>query len=370
MTKVININKSTEEGVQDLLKHLLESGKVKAIFTLKALPENKNGEAVSYSLFTSVDAVAQSAPLFPLMSRNAAGLLSLLTQKSEAPVPTAVLARPCELRAFVELVKRIKGNMDNLFLISSTCGGVYPTKMAVGGGVKNDLPNYWSAVNSGEIPANIRPICKGCEEFVPFTADMTILVVGSNDASKECSIFLNTPKAEEFAQGLDGNVTDQELPADKIQQMREARGAEKKKLYEEAGIGSLGLKGLTEIFSKCINCRGCRTACPICYCDLCTIDSQNFAYQLTESEITQKGGMRVPTGTVYYHMTRLAHVTISCVGCGSCEDACPVDIPLAPIFKKVGESVQAIFDYVPGKDPDEEIPLKTFELDELTEVED
>ncbi len=80
--------------------------------------------------------------------------------------------------------------------------------------------------------------------------------------------------------------------------------------------------------------------------------------------------MRVPTGTVYYHMTRLAHVTISCVGCGSCEDACPVDIPLAPIFKKVGESVQAIFDYVPGKDHDEEIPLKTFELDELTEVED
>jgi formate dehydrogenase subunit beta len=58
------------------------------------------------------------------------------------------------------------------------------------------------------------------------------------------------------------------------------------------------------------------------------------------------------------------------VGCGSCEDACPVDIPLAIIFKKVGEDVQAKFNYMPGKNIDEEIPIKTFEIDEYTEVED
>lgn len=80
--------------------------------------------------------------------------------------------------------------------------------------------------------------------------------------------------------------------------------------------------------------------------------------------------MRIPPGTTYYHMTRLAHVTISCCGCGSCEDVCPVDIPLAAIFKNVGENVQGVFNYVPGKDLEEEIPIKTFELDELTEVED
>jgi formate dehydrogenase subunit beta len=69
-------------------------------------------------------------------------------------------------------------------------------------------------------------------------------------------------------------------------------------------------------------------------------------------------------------MTRLAHVGISCVGCGSCEDACPVNIPLGIIFKQVGEDVQGVFDYVPGRTLEEEIPLKTFETEEYEEVED
>jgi formate dehydrogenase subunit beta len=52
-----------------------------------------------------------------------------------------------------------------------------------------------------------------------------------------------------------------------------------------------------------------------------------------------------------------------------CEDVCPVDIPVARIFKQVGEAAQAVFDYVPGKDPEEEIPIRTFVEDELHEVE-
>jgi hypothetical protein len=52
-----------------------------------------------------------------------------------------------------------------------------------------------------------------------------------------------------------------------------------------------------------------------------------------------------------------------------CEDVCPVDIPIGQIFKKVGEAAQGIFEYVPGRDPAEEIPIRTFVEDELHEVE-
>jgi formate dehydrogenase subunit beta len=58
------------------------------------------------------------------------------------------------------------------------------------------------------------------------------------------------------------------------------------------------------------------------------------------------------------------------VGCGSCEDACPSNIPLSMIYRKVGEDVQEVFNYLPGKNLEEEIPIRTFELDEYTEVED
>jgi len=87
-------------------------------------------------------------------------------------------------------------------------------------------------------------------------------------------------------------------------------------------------------------------------------------------ELKKRGGLRVPPGIVYFQIGRLDHITISCVGCGACEDVCPVDVPLSIIFKKVGESVQKMFDYVPGKNVEEEIPLVTFEEEEFTEVED
>ncbi len=61
---------------------------------------------------------------------------------------------------------------------------------------------------------------------------------------------------------------------------------------------------------------------------------------------------------------------ISCVGCGMCSDVCPADIPVSSIFMKVGESVQKMFNYLPGRDVEEDIPITTFEEQELEEVED
>jgi len=46
-----------------------------------------------------------------------------------------------------------------------------------------------------------------------------------------------------------------------------------------------------------------------------------------------------------------------------------VDIPISLIYKKVGSSVQEMFDYLSGRDSEEEIPLKTFETEELHEIE-
>ena len=80
--------------------------------------------------------------------------------------------------------------------------------------------------------------------------------------------------------------------------------------------------------------------------------------------------MRVPPGTIYYQLGRLDHIAISCVACGACSDVCPVDIPVSLIFKKIGESVQKMFDYVAGKDLDEDLPLSTFKKEELLEYEE
>lgn len=364
--KVLKINKSTEQGVQDLLKFLLESGKVKGVLTLRKISENGG---IAYSLVTNPDMLKDALPLFPFMPTNAGKLLSHLTLKGEVKEPIAAVVRPCELRAFVELVKRQKGVLENILIISSTCGGVYPNEMVVNGKLNDDVSQYWSAIKEGIIAADIRPACKGCEHFVPSEVDMTVALIGRDDIDKQCTIFLGTDKGEEFANGMGGEILEEELGD--MEPYKTKRDGEKKKRFDEIGIESFGMDGLINIFGRCIGCRGCRAVCPICYCQLCTFDTQDSEYKPStwEKEIKAKGGLRTPPNTVYYHIGRLAHVSISCVGCGSCDDACPVDIPLSSIYKKVGESIQEMFDYLPGRDVKEDIPLKTFEIEELSDIE-
>jgi len=369
MTKALKINKNVEQGILELLRFLLESGKVKGVFTLKKI--SKDG-AVAYSLITKSDELKDAVPLFPLMPANAGKLLSRFTLKGESTQPVAAVVKPCELRAFIELVKREQGSLDNLFIISSTCGGVYPLKMAVDGTVEKNLSKYWDAVKKAEIPDELRPVCKGCEEFTPYTADMTVDLIAKNDIDKQCVILLNTKKGEELAKGMKAEFLEKELDKGKLDKFRSKREAEKKKLFDEIETKMKDMDGLIDIFGRCIGCHGCMRVCPICYCKLCEFESPDCEYKPSnyESELKKRGGLRVPPGTIYYQLGRLSHISISCVSCGLCEDVCPVDIPISVIFKKVGESVQKVFDYIPGKDVEEEIPLITFEKEELAEVED
>jgi formate dehydrogenase subunit beta len=66
----------------------------------------------------------------------------------------------------------------------------------------------------------------------------------------------------------------------------------------------------------------------------------------------------------------MMHMTLYCVSCGACEDACPMSIPVAQIYSMVGQDTQDLFEYIPGKDPQELRPLTTFIETELSEVEE
>ena len=159
---------------------------------------------------------------------------------------------------------------------------------------------------------------------------------------------------------------------------RESRGvpahraeSERNAFREElfAGVDT-GLRGLIHTFGRCIGCHGCKTVCPICYCQLCHFDSHDCEREVDyyEAELRRKGGLRVPPDTVFFQLGRMAHMAISCVGCGMCTDVCPADIPVSTIFSKVAAAAQATFDYEPGRDLEEEIPLRTFSEDEFAQV--
>ena len=368
MPKVLRINKGSEEGLKELLRFLLENGKVKGVLTLRKMGEYG---AISYSLITNPDDIDSTLPLFPLMPVNLGKQLSLLTLMGPAADPIAVVLRPCELRAFVELVKRTQGSLENILFISSTCGGVYPLEMAVEGNIAEHLPEYWKAVGQGELVPNTRLACQACEYFVPYTADITVSLLSNKGIDKETTLFLNTEKGEAIVEGISGKFSEGELDTATIEQIRSKRKAEKEKLSDEVETKTLGIDDLTKTFSRCIDCHNCSKVCPICYCHVCffnTKDSEHGPFYY-ETELEKMGYVSMLSDTIFYHLVRLFHISASCVGCGLCADVCPANIPLWAISLKIGDAVQQAFDYLPGKDIEEGLPFTTFVPEEFAGIE-
>lgn len=369
MPKMLKINKEISDGTRDFLRCLLDSKKVRSVAVLTR--EGASGW-VSYSLVSDPEKIAEAVPFYPVMPYNAGKYLSRLTSKGPFDAPVAVVLRPCEQRAFVELVKLQQGSLDNIVIISSVCPGVYPLKTLVRENEDKLLKDYWSAAADGKLAEGIREVCSCCDFFVPVGADIVVSIAGEQHTGKESKLFANTEKGADLLKEMDGKIQESELETKGTETIRKLRQKNEKEMLTNLQEKLSGLDGLVEMFSTCIGCHGCRSVCPICYCRLCEFDSLRSEYKAEkyEIELHKRGGVRIPPGSIAFQIGRMTHMNLSCVGCGMCSDVCPVDIPVASIFRKTGKAVQDLFEYIPGKNVEDKIPVTTFEEEELTSVED
>ena len=95
-------------------------------------------------------------------------------------------------------------------------------------------------------------------------------------------------------------------------------------------------------FQKCIKCYGCRDICPVCFCNECS---------LTHKDLVGTGAL--PPEVPIFHLVRAVHMAGRCIDCGLCEDACPADIPLRLLYRKVNQIVTRVFDYQTGTSADQ-----------------
>jgi formate dehydrogenase subunit beta len=350
-----------DEAVRRMLDFLMEQGRIRGAFLLAETAPGR----YSCSLITDRGLLDRAAPTAPVMPANAGKMVSRLTMPGPVPEPLAVVVRPCELRALLELSKLEQARLDNLLLVSLTCAGVAPTR-ALRGQMEPVLDRYREAAAAGANWEGMRDTCRVCGEFIPTAADVTLALVGGGGTT---ALLARTEKGARFLDGLapaDGG----KLDSGPLERLAGERAGQRPAVLDRFAPEKLGLAGLVTLFGRCINCHACSNACPVCYCSACHFESADAEPRPddTADELERRGGLRLPSGTVYYHVGRMLHVSTSCVGCGMCSDACPVDIPVASIFTRLASSVQGMFDYVAGRDAGEKMPTSTFETEELEEI--
>ena len=104
-----------------------------------------------------------------------------------------------------------------------------------------------------------------------------------------------------------------------------------------------------ETFQDCIECMACIRSCPLCYCEKCELDG-------SLPSLVSK--LRVPGELQTFHLVKAMHMAGRCVGCGACEAACPVGIPLTELYSRANDRVKELLGYVPGIDIESTPPVE------------
>jgi ferredoxin len=112
-------------------------------------------------------------------------------------------------------------------------------------------------------------------------------------------------------------------------------------------------------FAKCIRCYACRQVCPFCYCERCIVD-ENQPQWIDRSASTWNN--------LAWNLVRAYHLTGRCTGCGECDRACPVGIPLSLMNDKMIDQVREDWGFVAGVDPDAQPALAAFHPDDRGDV--
>jgi formate dehydrogenase subunit beta len=362
------------DAVRDVLAALLETGWLRGVLVMMA---TRDGRSVQPALVTQVDRLRDADPFLPVMPIHMSRMASLVSVHGGGGGPAkrkiGIVARPCELRGLIELAKLNQLRADDFFTIGIDCVG---TLEAAGWNrwIEADPDargQYENALREGsteEPTEGYRHACTLCETPVPWSADLSIHVIGvgrgilleARDA--EC-----LPPSLTAGEDLPGRT---ELVERLIARRRDTRREALDAMQVRMQASADGVPGLLVEFETCQRCHNCTVACPICYCKECLFRTDTFQHEPRRyfGWADRKGAARLPGDAVTFQLTRLCHVTTSCVGCGMCTSACPADLPVDLLFQTVARRTQAMFDYVAGRSLDDVLPPATFDRKEFVDL--
>ncbi len=372
-TTVIDLSADSFNGeIEAFLTRLLESDLVGSLLVPK---KTTGGDNYVHALIKNPALLADTDIGAPVMPVQAARIISNLTFRDPGE-KIGVVVKPCEARALVELAKFKQITREALVIIVVDCLGTYEPKAfsaLVKSGKSPALDLRKQAVTgacNADDSAAFRSACEICE-YPALDTSVVDIVVGlwGVDTEKQLYIEANDELADVMNEKniLEFNGQDNSKRQEIIASVKAERSNSCTQVLGDFSSKVNSIKGIQELLSTCMRCHNCMINCPICYCRECVFRSPTFEHTPDQylSWANDKGAIRMPANTVMFHLTRLNHMVISCIGCGMCDTACPNDISVMSLFRTVGNNAQKMMEYEPGRSYDEPAPATTFQDTEL-----
>jgi formate dehydrogenase subunit beta len=359
---------SAEGGVEAALVGWLKEALDKKVFDALLIPvEVPAGDSFAYLLLQDPAILEKASPLPPVMPVQGGKAIGRLTMRGNGSKQIAAIVRPCEARAAIELAKLKQAHLDDVCLITMDCPGVLPLSDYIGDPAAGAARFAEAAAEGDRSP--MRPTCQMCNHFSLLSAD---LHVGTLGADGTALIVPGSPKGERVLEGM-GMPIDAALDDwnARVEETEQAQTEHRRQAHADLREAVAGAENLLDVFSSCINCHNCQRVCPVCYCRQCYFESAALKLP-SENYLARaghKGALRFSPDTLLFHIGRASHMALSCVSCGACEDACPMDIPVGQVFSLMADRAQEALGYVAGRSLEDALPLVDYEMDELHQVE-
>jgi coenzyme F420-reducing hydrogenase delta subunit/ferredoxin len=231
-------------------------------------------------------------------------LASYLPASLDSHERVAVVAKSCDLGAVAALLREHQVARDRVVVIGVQCPGVHP-----GAGVADK--------------------CLSCAGSPGTICDLSVAVDGVYEASPD------QPEAP---------LARSDPRDDQIAHLESLAAAQRWRYWSRQ-------------FARCLRCYACRAACPLCYCSSCVTEKHRPQWI---SPVIDVGGNRD------WNVVRAIHLAGRCSGCDECARACPADIRLDLINRKLAVEIAQQFGG-PGLDPESRSALTDFRMDDPEE---
>ena len=317
-------NKDIEQSLHREARALLEQDKVDYIIGF----EPGSLKFTTTPLITKDKDAVDRLIINPFIVNNLSTFLTGLGGR------VGIVAKGCDSRSIVGLIQDKKVSRENLVIIGVPCSGIVDLSK-IERLVSKDRDELDSVTRDGD---KVMVTVSGEEREFPIKEVLFDNCLGCElPTPQEYDILLaepTPPAPDKQASGL------------KIDELKKITSEQRWGFWKEQ-------------FSRCIRCYACRNVCPSCFCKRCFVEETEPQWVLPTPRWHDN---------LMFQVVRSIHVAGRCTDCGSCEQACPVNIPLRSLTREMYDIADDLFQFKAGMDKDAAPMLTHYELEEVEDL--